>query len=244
MRSAWRWNRFAKTRGGRAGRPRGACRSGRSAMAFMAPKMAVSASSGSGRGAVAVVLEGPVGVQHQLVERVGRGAGTVGVVSLDGGRGGGFVEHGGLPFGESRDRRGLRGDRKARGGTGPPAALTPRGGQGAGAERRTAIAGSFCFAMQRPTAGGKSWRSPLRAGPFLAPVAVRRRPKRGPLPRWPGALLNRGPLPSHGDPALAALRRPARSLRAGAASATAVSGRVAPRCARRARPSRASLSRC
>src|SRR5215212_787449 len=30
-------------------------------------------------------------------------------------------------------------------------------------------------------------------GPLLAPVALSRRPGRGPLPRWPGALLERPP---------------------------------------------------
>src|SRR4051794_41876857 len=123
MRSAWRWNTFAKDqrRSGRSSSRRVPLR--RSVMAFMAPKMAVVGVLGLGQGArVAVVLEGPVGVQHQLVKRVGWSTGGGGVVGLNGGRGDGFVEHGRLPGGEDRDRRGLRGDRKARGGggRGPP----------------------------------------------------------------------------------------------------------------------------
>ena len=164
----------------------------------------------------------------------------------------GFIEHGGLPVGEGRDRRGLRGDRKARGGAGrhpagrAPAALTPRGGPGAGAERRTASAGSFASRCKGRRPAEKSWRAPLRAWP--APGSSR------PFEEGRGAALSRdgrepcsteAPSPAIVIGALAALRRPAPSLRAGAASATGrPPGRAARRCARRARPGRAARGRC
>ena len=184
---------------------------------------------GLGQGArVAVVLEGPVGVQHQFVERVGRGAGTEGVVGFKGGGRGGFVEHGGLPVGEGRDRRGLRGDRTARGGAGPHPA-----GRGPGGSRRGVDQGPEQSGGRRPPAlllrdakatGGapagwprgvdgpaeKSWRAPLRACPV--PGSSR------PFEEGRGAALSRdgrepcsaeAPSPALVTGALAALRRPA-----------------------------------
>src|SRR5215218_10928931 len=52
----------------------------------------------------------------------------------------------------------------------------------------------FCFAMQRPKAGGKELAGVVAglARSWLQ-SPVRRRPGRGPLPRWPGALLERPP---------------------------------------------------
>src|SRR3954451_17464168 len=48
---------------------------------------------------------------------------------------------------------------------GPPAALTPRGGPGAGAERRTAEPNSFASRCQGRRPAGQRWRPPLRAWP-------------------------------------------------------------------------------
>ena len=158
---------------------------------------------GLGQGArVAVVLEGPVGVQHQLVKRVGRGAGAVGVVGLNGGRGDGFVEHGGLPVGEGRDRRGLRGDRKARGGAGPhPAGRAPGGAHAAGWTRGRSGAedgGAPTLLLRDAKAEGRRKRVGRRRcghGPFLAPVARSKKAGARPPPATAGSPAQPRPPP-------------------------------------------------
>src|SRR4051812_11157336 len=63
---------------------------------------------------------------------------------------------------------------------GPPVALTPRGGPGAGAERRTAEPNSFASRCKGRRPAEKSWAPPLRA--WAAPGSSRALKKAGARP--------------------------------------------------------------